>query len=91
MGQMFAPQISYQKPRQSSLVPRLKLGVLTEHTSNTHHNKSGDDCDELDADWMTVCQLFLEIYDTHYYRTQKQNDIDWPTEVMASWHNQLLP
>ncbi len=40
------------------------------YTSNTR-NKSGDDCDELDADWMTVCQLLLEIYDTHNYRTQK--------------------
>ena len=40
------------------------------YTSNTR-NKSGDDCDELDADWMTVCHLFLEIYDTHNYRTQK--------------------
>ena len=52
------------------------------YTSNTR-NKSGDDCKELDADWVTVCQLFLEIYDTHYYHTQKQNDFDWPTEVMA--------
>ena len=33
--------------------------------TNTHRNKSGDDCDELDADWMTVCQLILEIYNTH--------------------------
>ncbi len=41
------------------------------YTSNTHCNKSGNDCDELDADWTTVCQLFLEIYDTHNYRTQK--------------------
>ncbi len=41
------------------------------YTSNTHRIKSGDDCDELDADWMTACQLFLEIYDTHNYLTQK--------------------
>ncbi len=48
-----------------SLVPDLGLT----YTSNTR-TKSGDDCDELDADWMTVCQLFLQIYDTHNYRTQ---------------------
>ena len=50
------------------LVSLPDLGLT--YTSNTR-NKSGDDCDELDADWMTVCQLFLEIYDTHNYRTQK--------------------
>ena len=31
----------------------------------TARNKSGDNWDELDADLMIVCQLFLEIYSTH--------------------------
>ena len=30
----------------------------------TARNKFGDNCHELDADLMTVCQLFLEIYNT---------------------------
>ena len=55
-----------------SLVPDLNCMVsYGTYTSNTHRIKSGDDCDELDADWMTACQLFLEIYDTHNYRTLK--------------------
>ena len=47
-----------------TLVSLPDLGLT--YTSNTR-NKSGDDCDELDADWMTVCHLFLEIYDTFYF------------------------
>ncbi len=48
------------------LVPRFRDWCPPERIlTNTHRNKTGDKCDELDADWMTVCQLFLEIYNTH--------------------------
>ncbi len=56
-------QINYVTLLWYSLVPRLGRPNRM-YTSNTC-NKSGDDCNELDADWMTVCHLFLETYDTH--------------------------
>ncbi len=44
------------------LVIGVLLNVYYEYSPN---NTSRDDYDGLDADWMTVCQLFLEIYNTH--------------------------
>ncbi len=47
----------------------------------TARNKSGDDCDELDAYWMTVCQLFLEIYNTH----KPYSEVEW--HWLAYWNH----